>query len=108
MFKSEIIQSVLDWIERKQLAEERAELRKLNKSLDRGRVPKLIDAQKKEDRHKCILGIYEGMSALSAVRKFRDTQLIGAYPLKGKFINVHELPNSKVIQNEEVKGLMDQ
>jgi DNA topoisomerase-2 len=46
------------------------------------------------------------MSALSAVRKFRDTQIIGAYPLKGKFINVHELSNSKVIQNEEVKGLM--
>lgn len=106
IFKSEIIQSVLDWIEKKQLAEERAELRKLNKSLDRGRIAKLIDAQKKDDRKKCILGIYEGMSALSAVRKFRDTQLIGAYPLKGKFINVHELPNSKVIQNEEVKGLM--
>lgn len=106
VFKSEIIQSVLDWIEKKQLAEERAELRKLNKSLDKGRIPKLIDAQKKDDRKKCILGIYEGMSALSAVRKFRDTQLMGAYPLKGKFINVHELPNSKVIQNEEVKGLM--
>jgi len=106
IFKSEIIQSVLDWIEKKQLAEERAELRKLNKSLDRGRIAKLIDAQKKDDRKKCILGIYEGMSALSAVRKFRDTQIIGAYPLKGKFINVHELSNSKVIQNEEVKGLM--
>ena len=46
------------------------------------------------------------MSALSAVRKFRDTQIMGAYPLKGKFINVHELPNSKVIKNNEVVGLM--
>jgi len=69
-------------------------------------VDKLIDAQKKTDRSKCILGIYEGMSALSAVRKFRDTQIMGAYPLKGKFINVHELPNSKVIKNSEVVGLM--
>lgn len=106
VFNSEIIKSVLDWVERKQMAEERAELRKLNKSLDRGRVDKLIDATKKGDRRKCILGIYEGMSALSAVRKFRNTQEMGAYPLKGKFINVHELPNNKVIQNEEVKGLM--
>jgi DNA topoisomerase II len=106
IFKSEIIQSVLDWVERKQLAEERAELRKLNKSLDKGRVGKLIDAQRKGDRSKCILGIYEGMSALSAVRKFRNTQEMGAFPLKGKFMNVHELPNSKVIQNDEVKGLM--
>ncbi len=106
IFKSEIIQSVLDWIDRKNKAEERAELRKLNKSLEKGRIEKLIDAQSKSDRHKCILGIYEGMSALSAVRKFRDTQIIGAYPLKGKFINVHELPNSKVIKNTEVVGLM--
>lgn len=106
IFKSEIIQSVLDWVEKKQLAEERAELRKLNKSLARGRVEKLIDAQEKGDRSNCILGIYEGRSALSAVRKFRNTQEIGAFPLKGKFMNVHELPNSKVIQNDEVKGLM--
>lgn len=106
IFKSEIIQSVLDWVEKKQLAEERAKLRKLNRELARGRVDKLIDAQKKGDRSKCILGIYEGISALSAVRKFRDTQIMGAFPLKGKFINVHELSNAKVIKNSEVTGLM--
>lgn len=106
IFKSEIIKSVLDWIEKKQLADERAELRKLNKELDKGKVAKLIDATKKGNRYNCILGIYEGESAKSAFRKFRDSQTMGAYPLRGKFINVHELPNSKVIQNEEVKGLM--
>ena len=106
IFASEIIESLLDWIEKKQMAAERAELRKLNKSLSRGRISKLIDAQSKSNRGECTLGIYEGMSALSAVRKFRNTQKMGAYPLKGKFINVHELPNSKVIKNEEVKGLM--
>ena len=106
IFKSEIIQSVLDWIERKKLAAERAELRKLNKNLSSSKVLKLIDAKKKGDRSSCILGIYEGLSALSAVRKFRNSQTIGAFPLKGKFLNVKELPNSKVIQNEEVKNLM--
>ncbi len=70
VFKSEIIQSVLDWIEKKALAQERAELRKLNKDLDKTKIPKLIDAQKKGDRGVCILGIYEGLSAVSAVRKF--------------------------------------
>lgn len=106
VFKSEIIQSVLDWVERKQLAEERAELRKLNKNLSSSKVLKLIDAKKKGNRSNCILGIYEGLSALSAVRKFRDSQTIGAFPLKGKFLNVSELSNSKVIQNDEVKDLM--
>ncbi len=106
IFKSEIIQSVLDWVERKKLAEERAELRKLNKNLSSSKVLKLIDAKKKGNRSNCILGIYEGLSALSAVRKFRDSQTIGAFPLKGKFLNVSELANSKVIQNAEVKDLM--
>lgn len=106
IFKSEIIQSVLDWIEKKQLAEERAELRKLNKELGNTKVPKLIDAQRKGDRGICILGIYEGLSAVSAVRKFRDTQTIGAFPLKGKFINVSEMKSSEIIKNDEAVQLM--
>jgi DNA topoisomerase-2 len=61
IFKSEIIQTVLDWVEKKALAQERAELRKLNKDLDKTKIPKLIDAQKKGERGPCILGIYEGL-----------------------------------------------
>jgi DNA topoisomerase-2 len=105
VFGSEVIQSLLDWIEQKKSAEERAELRKLNKSLASTKVLKLIDAKGK-DRNKCVLGIFEGMSALSAVRKFRDPQTFGAFPLKGKFLNVSEMTNSGVIQNDEVVQLM--
>jgi DNA topoisomerase-2 len=105
VFTSEVIQSLLDWIEQKKNAEERAELRKLNKSLANTKVLKLIDAKGK-DRSKCVLGIFEGMSALSAVRKFRDPQNFGAFPLKGKFLNVSEMTNSGVIQNDEVVQLM--
>ena len=106
VFKSEIIHSVLDWIEKKALAQERAELRKLNKDLDKTKIPKLIDAQRKGDRGVCILGIYEGLSAVSAVRKFRDTQIIGAFPLKGKFINVSEMKPSEIAKNDEAVQLM--
>jgi DNA topoisomerase-2 len=106
IFKSEIIQTVLDWVEKKALAQERAELRKLNKDLDKTKIPKLIDAQRKGDRGICILGIYEGLSAISAVRKFRDTQTIGAYPLKGKFINVSEMKSADIIKNDEAVQLM--
>lgn len=106
VFKSEIIQSVLDWVEKKALAQERAELRKLNNNLDKTKIPKLIDAQKKGDREQCTLGLFEGMSALSAIRKFRDTQLQGAFPLKGKFINVSEMKSSEIIKNDEAVQLM--
>ena len=106
VFKSEIVASVLDWIEKKALAQERAELRKLNSNLDKTKIPKLIDAQRKGDRGICILGVYEGLSALSAVRKFRDTQTQGAFPLKGKFLNVSEMKSTEIIKNEEAVQLM--
>lgn len=105
LFTSEVVQSLLDWIEQKKQAEEKAELRKLNKSLSTAKVLKLIDA-KGRDREKCSLGIFEGMSALSAVRKFRDPQTFGAFPLRGKFLNVAELKHAEVIKNEEVVQLM--
>jgi DNA topoisomerase-2 len=106
IFESEIVQSILDWIDRKKEAEERAQLRRLNKNLDTAKILKLIDAKNRNDREKCSLGIFEGMSALSAVRKFRDPQVFGAFPLKGKFLNVQELKPSEVIKNREVVDLM--
>ena len=106
VLNSEIIQSVLDWIQRKKAAEERAKLRKLNKGLDKKKVVKLIDAKKRGDRSKCTLAIFEGDSASSAFRRYRDPQTQGAFPLRGKFINVREIPDSKVVQNKEVQSLM--
>lgn len=70
------------------------------------KILKLIDAQRKGDRGICILGIYEGLSAISAVRQFRDTQTIGAFPLKGKFINVSEMKSSEIIKNDEAVQLL--
>jgi DNA topoisomerase-2 len=60
IFSSEIIQSVLDWIERKKAADEKAKLRKLNNNLDKSKVLKLIDAKKSGDRKSCTLAIFEG------------------------------------------------
>lgn len=106
VFQSEIIKQLLDWIQQKQLAEERKQLRALNKYLDKTKIIKLIDAKSKNDRHKCTLAIFEGDSASSAFRQYRDPMTMGAFPLRGKFINVMELPNTKVIQNQEVKNLL--
>ena len=102
---SEIIQRILDWAQQKALADERKQLRELNKSLSKEKVLKLVDAKGK-DREKCTLSLYEGDSAMSAFRKFRDPTAQGAFPLRGKFINVTELQNTRVIQNQEVKDLL--
>lgn len=105
IFDSEIIQRILDWAQQKALADERKQLRELNKSLSKEKVLKLVDAKGK-DREKCTLSLYEGDSAMSAFRKFREPTTQGAFPLRGKFINVTELPNTRVIQNQEVKDLL--
>lgn len=106
VFDSEITKQLLDWIEKKQLADERKQLRALNKFIDTAKIVKLIDAKSKDEREKCTLAIFEGDSATTAMRQHRDPNFQGAFPLRGKFVNVMELPNTKVIQNQEVKNLM--
>lgn len=93
ILKSEIVESILDWIEKKKNAEESKVLRTLNKS--REKVDKLIDA-KGRDRSKCSLGIYEGDSASSSFRKFRSAETMGAFALRGKFVNVMDVPIKKL------------
>lgn len=51
-------------------------------------------------------GILSHNSAQAAVRKFRDPQLFGAFPLKGKFTNVSERKKSDIIKNKEAVDLM--
>lgn len=106
VFASEVVQRILDWAQQKALADERKQLRELNKNIAKGKVLKLIDAKARVDRDKCTLSLFEGDSASSAFRKYRDPMYQGAFPLRGKFINVAELPNTRVIQNQEVKDLL--
>ena len=64
ILKSEIVQSILDWVSQKKLADESKLARELNKNLAKIKVEKLIDAKGK-DRWKCSIGIFEGDSAIS-------------------------------------------
>lgn len=105
ILKSEIINRILDWNSKKLEANDAKLTRELNKSLSKIKVDKLIDAKGKI-RTKCILGIYEGDSAIGSFRKYRNPETMGAFPLKGKFTNVTDVSKSKLSQNDEVIGLM--
>ncbi len=105
ILKSEIVASILDWIDQKKEAEENKAKRSLNKNLSKLKVDKLIDAKGK-DRWKNSIGIFEGDSSISSFRKYRDPQRMGAFALKGKFINVSEISNQKLSQNNEAINLM--
>jgi DNA topoisomerase-2 len=94
ILRSEIVNSILDWVQQKKSADENKIARELNKNLSKIKVEKLIDAKGK-DRWKCSLALFEGDSASSAFRKYRDPQTQGAFSLRGKFINAMEITNQK-------------
>jgi DNA topoisomerase-2 len=105
ILKSEIVNSILDWIQQKKNAEDSKLQRDLNKKLTKIKVEKLIDAKGKE-RWKYSIGLFEGDSAISAFRKYRTPETMGAFALKGKFVNVSEITNQKLVQNDEAVNLM--
>jgi DNA gyrase/topoisomerase IV subunit B len=77
ILKSEIVQSVLDWIEQKKNADENRAARELNKNLAKIKVDKLIDAKGK-DRWKCSLALFEGdcLHEDTRIRIIRDGDII--------------------------------
>lgn len=67
----------------------------------------MVDITVEEDESFVLSnGIVSHNSAKSSFRKFRNSQTMGAFPLRGKFINVSEIPVSKVLENEEATGIM--
>ena len=107
---SPIIQSVLDWIQAKEAANQLAELRKMNRTIDKSdprKVEKFSDANEKRDRHLCVLLLTEGDSAAKAVQSGRGkSAFIGSFPLKGKPLNVCDVDPKRILENEEIKKLM--
>jgi DNA topoisomerase-2 len=110
--KSNVIKSILDWVEAKALAEERRALRELDKDTGKQNprnVEKFNDASEKKDRHLCMLFITEGDSAAKAIvsaKTEKNAKYIGSFPLKGKPLNVNEVDVKKLILNVEFKNFM--
>ena len=105
IFNSEITASILDWVTRKNEADEKAAIRNANKLIAKVKINKLVDAKGK-DRRKCTLMLCEGDSPMAGFRKYRDPETQGAFPLRGKSLNVREVTDSKAIQNQEIKSIV--
>ena len=105
ILKSEIVETILDWIARKKDAEANKLAREVNKNLAKIKVDKLIDAKGK-NRRECCICLFEGDSAASAFRTYRDPNLHGAFCLRGKFVNATDMTNDKLVQNKEVLNFM--
>ena len=103
ILKSEIVNSILDWIEQKKSAENNKLERDLNKKLSKIKVEKLIDAKGK-DRWKCSLGLFEGdcLEENTLVRVLREGELLD---IKIKNINIGDLVITHNNRFQEVSAL---
>ena len=108
IYKSEITNSITDWLDQKKVADEKKAEREANKAISKVKVDKLIDCKwagtYKKD--KCRLILTEGDSAMSAYRANRDPNVDAGLPLRGKSLNVRDLPKTKVMENTEIMAVM--
>lgn len=110
LIKSPIIESVLNWAEAKAKAAELAELKKLNKDVDKvnpKRILKLEDASwAGKKSNECYLFIAEGDSAKGPIAAACNKQTMGVLALKGKPINANTVDSKKIMENEEFFNIM--
>lgn len=107
LYKSEITNLLLDMLAKKNEADERTSLRKLNSQLKRLSVKKLVDCSLAgKDNINTSLSITEGDSASAGFRKFRSAKTQALYPIRGKLLNVRCANNAKIYASEELKGIM--
>lgn len=109
LLKSEIIESILEWVSMK----EQMELNKMNKKAAGKtlRIEKLHDAHKAgtDEGYKAKLFLVEGDSALNSCLSGIGAigkEYLGAFPLKGKPLNVRDVKISKITENAEIQKIM--
>jgi len=109
VMNSEIVDSIIRYIE----AKEAAKLKNQSGSKKiKVKVKKLDDANRAGsiDSNKCSLFLTEGDSSssmvLSGIEK-KDKDYYGIFPLKGKPLNVRDVSMGKIMENEEIKNIIN-
>ncbi|MCA9097522.1 MAG: DNA topoisomerase IV subunit B, partial [Planctomycetaceae bacterium] len=83
------------------------EVRRKGPGSKRSNLPgKLLDCRSTEPGE-CELFIVEGQSAGGTAASGRDSRTQAVLPLKGKILNTESLALSKILQNQEVKDLVE-
>jgi DNA gyrase subunit B len=70
------------------------------------RVEKLLDANERKDRQKCMLFICEGDSAIGGLRSSRNKLYQGGIALRGKPMNVAQATLKDILANQEFSDIM--
>jgi len=102
---SSIIQTILDWIAAKERKDDLLELRREQKKQKSKVVDSYIHANHKM-RQRCTLFLVEGASALSHFLSVCNRDIHGAFPLKGKPMNVRDCKPVDIVKNVEVASIL--
>lgn len=111
LMKSDITKEIIDLVEMKeQLALKKA----INNKPSKNKVKKLNDAANAGTKYanQCALILGEGDSAIATcIRGIsaldeKTRKFYGTFPLKGKPLNIRNVPISKIIANEEIKSIL--
>lgn len=94
--KSDIVESILKSLDQK----EKEELRKLQKSQQKLKVEKLVDANS-SNRKQCKLLIFEGDSAGESARFYRNPDTQGIFKLRGKFMNIKKHTDKRILVDKK-------
>lgn len=109
VLESDVVQKVLDWVEGEKHRAELAELRNLNKVTQTTnflkRITKFDDATSK-DRSQCAIYFTEGDSAKNTIMSARNASIHGAFPMRGKLLNVRDVDVKKLAASEEFQNIM--
>lgn len=109
IINSPIVKNILLWAEGEQRKKEIAELNKINKQAAKKnaikRIAKFDDASTKV-RHSAMCVFTEGDSASKAILSSRNPKTTGIFPLKGKILNVRDIPLKTVASNVEIQNIM--
>jgi DNA topoisomerase-2 len=106
--RSEIINIVLDWYKQKAAAEDKAQIRKLNKAAGKKlmRSDKFIDCNSRKREEK-MLFVYEGDSAKAGFRTARDPQTQAAYIMRGVPLNTYGMSPVQVMKNQVFSDIVN-
>lgn len=108
IYKSEITNSITDWLDQKKVADEKKAEREANKAISKVKIEKLIDCKFAGGvkKNQTSLAITEGLSASAGFRKFRNANTQALYAIRGKILNIRGCDRDKIMKNEEIRGIM--
>lgn len=100
LVNSELVTELKEYYNVKYLAEQKKQLRMLNKTIKNTKPKKLTRCSSKS-KEKNKLWLFEGTSAQNGFRKYRNAMYDASFELRGKVKNTLNLNREEILQNTE-------